>query len=357
MSDDVILKVGGQIYDGWTSVEIDRELGSITGSFSLSVTEQWPGSQATHRIPAGAACQLLIGDTPLITGWVDDVVPSYDATSHTVSIKGRDKTCDLVDCSAIVTGPGSWNGVSIMTIAQALLAPYGISIHSTVATTDLVMAGHSIQMGESVWECIERGLRLYGVIAMPDGNGNVLLTTPGAGPALAEMKLGGAILSASASFSGKDTFSDYWILGQFPGTSDTYSDPRVTNGVSAHASDPTVTRYRPLIVSVEANTSELDFLPKRALWEAAHRSGKGRLAGVKTQGWRDAGGNVYVPDAMIRVEDDFLGIHESLLVTGVKLALSDAGRTADLKVSRLSGMVPAPIADIKPVENSGSGAQ
>ena len=60
---------------------------------------------------------------------------------------------------------------------------------------------------------------------------------------------------------------------------------------------------------------------------------------------------------MIRVEDDFLGIHESLLVTGVKLALSDAGRTADLKVSRLSGMVPAPIADIKPVENSGSGAQ
>jgi prophage tail gpP-like protein len=354
MSDIVQLKVGGQIYTGWTAVSIDRELGAPSGSFSLSVTEQWPGSQATHRIPPGLPFQLAIDDTPLITGWTDDIDPSYDSTSHTVSIKGRDRTGDLVDCSAIVDGSGGWNGVSVMDIARVLLKPYGIAIKSSVAITDKVLAGHDIQMGESVWECLERALRLYGVTAMPDGLGNLLLTVPGAGPALAELKLGGAILSASGSLSGKDTFSDYYVLGQFPGGGDTYSDPRVSNGAFAHAKDPNVTRYRPLIVSVECNTVSQDFLPRRAKWEAAHRSGKARNCTIKVQGWRDAKGAIYEPNSMVRVEDDFLGLHESLLVSGVKLALDDGGKVTDLKCTRLSAFVPETLPYEDPYDNSGA---
>ena len=110
----------------------------------------------------------------------------------------------------------------------------------------------------------------------------------------------------------------------------------------------------PLIVSVECNTPALDFLPKRALWEAAHRSGMGRLGTFKTLGWRDAGDTIYQPNAMVRIEDDFLGIHESLLVSGVKLSLDESGKMTELKCSRLSGFVPAPIADLGPYENSGA---
>lgn len=353
MSEDIFLSIGGQTYGGWTGVAIDRNLGEIAGSFNLSVTEQWPGSQAVRRIAPGSACQLSIGGTPLITGWVDDRDPDYDANDHRIAIKGRDRTCDLVDCSAIVAGPGAWNGVSVMAIARDLLAPFGITMRSAVSNTDQVLAGHSIQMGETVWECLERALRLYGVTAMPDGLGNILVTIPGAAPALAELQLGGAILGASGNFSAKDTFSDYWIVGQFPGTSDVYSDPRITNGASGHASDPNVTRYRPLIVSVECNTADLDFLPKRALWEAAFRSGKARQAGIRVQGWRDANGTIYQPNSMVRIEDDFLGIHESLLVSGVRLWLDDGGEVTTLKVTRLSAFQPAPLADLGPYENSG----
>lgn len=356
MSDDTVyLKVGDQIYSGWTGITIDRALGEPCGGFSLSVTERWPGNQATHRIAPGQACQVLIGDTPLITGWVDDFGPSYDQGSHGVSIRGRDRTCDLVDCSAIVDGVGAWNGVSVMTIARQLLAPYGISIFSVAPGINRVLAGHSIQMGETVWECLERALRLYGVSALPDGLGNLTLTVPGGGVALSEMKLGGAILGASGMFSLKENYSDYWILGQFQGTSDTYSDPRITNGATGHASDPTVTRYRPLIVNVECNTSDLDFLPRRARWEAAYRSGKARQASIKTQGWRDANGTIYQPNSMIRVEDDYLGIHESLLVSGVRFTEDDGGRITDLKVTRLSAFVAEPLSEQPPYENSGAG--
>lgn len=350
----VSLKVGGLIYSGWMGVSIDRALGEPCGSFSLTASEKWPGSKATQRIAPGQSCQVLIGDTPLITGWIDDVAPAYDAGSHGIQIRGRDRTCDIVDSSAIVDGPGAWNGVSVMAIARQLLAPFGISIRSAVSNTDKVLAGHAIQMGETVWECLERALRLYGVTAMPDGLGNLLLTIPGGGPALVEMKLGGAILAGSGLFSQKDVFSDYWILGQFQGTEDTYSDPRISNGATGHASDPTIGRYRPLIVNVECMTADLDFLPKRALWEAAHRSGKGRSATIRTQGWRDAAGTIYQPNAMVRIEDGFLGIHESLLVSGVQLGIDGDGEIANLKVTRLSAFTPEPLSDLGPYENSGA---
>jgi prophage tail gpP-like protein len=355
MKDVVNLKIGGKIYSGWTAVSIERQLGAPSGSYSLAVSERWPGSKAVHRIAPNQACQLSIDDTALITGWTDEIGPTYDASSHSVSVRGRDRTADLVDCSAIVMGSGSWNGVSVMTIARQLLAPFGITVRSAVAETDKVLGGHSIQMGETVWECLERALRLYGVTAMSDGLGNLLLTIPGAGPALSEVRLGGTILGASGMFSGKDQFSDYWIIGQFPGTSDTYSDPRIPNGACGHASDPTVGRYRPLIVSVECNTSEIDFLPKRALWEAASRAGKARSASIRVQGWRDSKGKLYQPNSMIRVEDDFLGIHESLLISGTRFTLDDGGKAADLKLGRLGAFIAEPLPDQAPFENSGAG--
>ncbi len=365
-SDMVTLKVGGQIHSGWTEVTIELALTGIANSFTVAVTDLDPGRQATFLVRPGQACTLAVGDTPLITGYVNDVDISYDGTSHGITLRGRSKTGDLVDCSALVSGVGSWNGISVMDIARQLLAPFGISVSSTVADTAKVLAGHSLQMGETVWECLERATRQYGVMAMADAAGNLVLTRPGDAGALAaappntmnsapgaraEVRLGHNILSGSAAYSERETFHDYYLLGQFPGTGDSYSDPRVSNGASAHATDANVGRYRPLIVTVEANTCDQGFLPTRAAWEAAYRSGKGRRFTVTTAGWRDAAGTLYAPNTMIRLEDDFLGGHESLLVAGVKLTLGGSGHLAELTLARKDAFMPAPVTTLPPYEN------
>jgi len=355
MSDLVTLKLGGQIHGGWTEVAIESSLTSVSDSFTVSITDLYPGQQASFAVAAGNPCSLAIGDTTLITGYVNDVDISYDAASHRVTLRGRDKTGDLVDSSALVSGVGAWNGVSVMTIASQLLAPFGISVSSTVPDTAKVLAGHALQMGETVWECLDRAIRQYGVMAMADGNGNVVLTRPGEGGALAEARLGANILAATAAFSERETFRDYYVLGQFPGGSDAYSDPRVTSGASAQASDPNVTRYRPLIVQVECNTSDMTFLPTRAAWEAAYRSGKGRRFTVTVAGWRDVNGALYLPNTMIRLEDDILGCHETLLVVSVKLTLSDAGQLTELVLCRKEAFLPAPLTSLPPYENATTG--
>jgi prophage tail gpP-like protein len=355
-SDLVTLKVGRKIYSGWTDIAIDMSLTEISDSFSVSITDLFPGQQKRFQVQPGNACSLAIGDDTLITGYINDVEISYDTESHSLFVRGRDKTGDLVDCSATPHGFGNWNRVSIMDIAKVLLDPFGITVTSTVPDTAKAIRGHTVQMGETVWECLDRAFRQYGVMAMADGSGNLVLTRPGDGGALAEARLGGIILAGSASYSGRETFKDYYVLGQFPGGNDAYSDPSVTTMASAHVTDPNVTRFRPLIVHVECNTSDMAFLPTRAAWEAAYRSGKGRRFQITVQGWRDANGKLYAPNTMIRLEDDFLGVHESLLVVAVHLSLSESGTLAGLTLSRKDAFIPAPLTSLPPYEN-GTGAK
>ena len=356
MSSDVVtLKVGGQIRGGWTEVSIESSLTEISDSFSVRITDLDPATAITYLVPKGSPCSLAIGDTTLITGYVNDVDISYDAESHSISFRGRDKTGDLVDCSALVDGVGAWNGVSVMDIASQLLAPFGITVSSTVPdVTAKVLAGHAVQMGETVWECLDRALRQYGVLAMVDGDGNLVLTQAGTGGALAEARLGGNILAGGGRYSERETFRDYYVLGQFPGGSDAYSDPRVTTGASASANDPNVGRYRPLIVQAECNTSDPGFLPIRAAWEASFRSGKGEGFSITVAGWRDANGALYAPNTMIRLEDDFLACHETLLVVSVKLTLAEGGQLAELTLCRKEAFLPAPLTSLPPYDGTPS---
>lgn len=49
----------------------------------------------------GELVEVLIGDEPVLTGYVEALPLRYDASSVSMGIVGRSKTADLVDCSAL----------------------------------------------------------------------------------------------------------------------------------------------------------------------------------------------------------------------------------------------------------------
>ena len=51
---------------------------------------------------------------------------SIDSGSFSLSVSGRDKTADLIDCSA--TGNSEFNNKTLTAIAQELCAPFGIAV-------------------------------------------------------------------------------------------------------------------------------------------------------------------------------------------------------------------------------------
>jgi prophage tail gpP-like protein len=62
------------------------------------------------------------------------------------------------------------------------------------------------------------------------------------------------------------------------------------------------------------------------------------------QGWTDAAGQLWHPNGMVHVDDDWLALHDTLLISGVKFMLSaDSGTTTELTVTKQEAFALAPI--------------
>ena len=342
MSDDLTLTVGGRIHGGWTSVEVVRSMEALVGTFSLGVTERWPGQPRRREIAPGDACTVAIGGDIVITGWVDDVEPSYSADNHAVSIRGRDATGDLVDCSA-VHEPGEWHDRKIEAIAADLCQPFGIEV-STETYTGKAFKDFRIEEGETVYEAIERACRQRGVLAVSDGAGGLVFTradpdarVPGA------LKPGkdGNILAASGRYSNRDRHDSYTVKGQSAGGDGFFGKDAAEP--AAEAVDLGIERHRPLVVIAE-DQGDGDAFADRARWEANVRAGRSRAVTVTVQGWRHAGGDLWRPNTIVTIDDDWLAANGDMIVAAVKFTRSESGSLAELTLAMPSAFKLLPIA-------------
>ena len=133
-NDTLTLIVGNKVLTGWQRVSVTRPLAAIPASFDLEVTEKFP-NKPDIDIEPGQPCQVKIGSDLVLTGYVDRYAASISPSMHTIRVSGRSKSEDLVDCSAEfgdINKPGFQvaNGTAF-SLAQALAAPYNITVQST----------------------------------------------------------------------------------------------------------------------------------------------------------------------------------------------------------------------------------
>jgi len=323
------LKVDGAFYGGWTSLRVSRSIEQMAGTFELEVTEHWPGQPLAAPIRPGHACQVLLDGTPVITGYIDTVEPSYDANSHTVRVTGRDQTGDLVDCSAVHKG-GQWHNVGIATLARDLIAPFGIKL---VIETDTgaAFSGHKIEPGETVFECLERAARMRALLLISNPLGDLVITRAGRSLVPVQLEEGQNIKSARGEFSWKDRFSTYTVKGQDKGTDEWYAENAAHP--SATVRDSAITRYRPLVVLAEEHGHGAT-LRDRAEWEKNVRMGRGNRGSITVQGWRHAGGDLWQPNSLVRVRSPLLWLDADMLIVGCTWTLDERGTHTELTIAR-----------------------
>src|SRR5215475_11266181 len=101
----VVVRIAGMDYGGWHAVSVLRGLEQASASFSCSLSERSSGIPLDPwRLRPGAPCSIYLDGELVITGYVDTYSPRFDANSHGVELRGRSRTADLVDSSAIVPG-------------------------------------------------------------------------------------------------------------------------------------------------------------------------------------------------------------------------------------------------------------
>ena len=240
MPDEVVLSIAGKKYAGWTEARIQRGIEQVSGQFSLTVSDRWPGQETAWPIRPGDACTLSVDGAVVITGHVDDVFPQFDANGHAIQVYGRDAVGDLIDCSAALR-PGRWENRTLTQIAADICRPFGIAVAAT-ADVGPVFSVFAVQPGESAFEAIERACRFRGVLPVSDGRGGLLLTGPSAERLAVALVQGENILAASAALSSRDRFSAYTALGQSAGSDS--STPDQNASPAGRATDPGVTRHR-----------------------------------------------------------------------------------------------------------------
>lgn len=335
---ELVLFVNGQRYSGWKDVQITQNIQAVSAGFSLSVSDKEIPQAHRLLVNPGDSCAIEIDGFRVVTGFVDKVSPSLDASQHRLTINGRDKTGDLVDCS-ILNAPGELINLTLDRIVALLCQPFGIGVQVRVDVGDPIEV-FSLQPGESVWEAIERAMRLRGVLIYSDGFGDVVITRRDYRRATTALVQGENILAASAEFNHKDRFSLYKVQATSPWADELPA--AFANAIEGEARDQNIVRYRPKIIKAEAAGSVAQ-AQGRAQWEASVRAGRSGTYQITTPGWTQAHGELWAINTLVPVNSEALSIEGDLLITGVVFSKNNqSGTTTQLSLMRADAFEPQP---------------
>lgn len=314
---DVRLSVNNRHWFGWKSVRITMDLLLGATTFELDLLDV--SDEQRIDISNDMACSLSIVDRgdvfPVLTGWIDDVEPSYSATSHTLGVKGRSKAGDLVDCSVVHTS-GEWQDCKLEKIVADICAPFKIKVWTLVNTGEN-FSSFRIQEGETAWEAIERACRQKGVLATSNSNGEMIITKASQAKKLKDIFTPQIMLSGQGRFSSKDRFSEYIVKGQSLLADDVSIDDAISSrGI---AKDPAVKRYRPKVIIAEEHGDKASF-QRRADWEASVAAGRAKKCEYSKTGWLSQERYLWVPNLLVPCRDPKLNLQQHMLISKVVLS-------------------------------------
>lgn len=335
---DVRLLIAGLEFGGWKAVSIQAGIERQVRDFDLTITNKWPGNtEIPRRVHPGDLCELFIGDDKVLTGYVDATPVSYDSKNVTVGVRGRSKTADLVDCAAI-NSPGRWSAAKIERIAADMAAPYGVQVSAQVDTG--APLSHAIEQGETVFESIERMLKLRQQLATDDVEGRLIFIEVGsAGLATTSLELGKNIKACDAPLDYKDVFTEYTVKGQRPGSDDEFGEDVAAE--TATITDDTISRRRVLMIK-QGGHCDGGSAKDRVAYERAHRKAMALATTYTVQGWRQEDGTLWLQNQLVRVVDPVVGFDDEFVIAEVNYKLSRDGMLTTIKVGPKDGYVNKP---------------
>ncbi|WP_447588636.1 phage baseplate assembly protein [Aquipseudomonas campi] len=323
---EIRLMVDGVYWEGWTSYRVSLGMQQLAGHFELQMVERWAGAAEAREIPEGAVCELYYDDELLITGYIDSVNPTYNAQDHSVSVSGRDKTADLVDCSAPAT---QWIGRGLADVARELCKPFGIAVLDQ-AGANAPFASLKPNDGDTVFDTLDQGARTRGVLLITDGRGNLIITRAGQAGAHDPLVLGDNIQAGSCNRDRTEVFSHYTLKGQSAGTDDEWGE--TSAAVLATARDPRVKRHRPLTLIADGPL-DAKAAQERVKWERNVRWGRSQAITYTLVTHRQSNGEIWRPNVMTTVHDEYSYLRGAeRLITDVTYILDDQGERIELTV-------------------------
>lgn len=339
MSNSIQIEIDGQKYSGFTNVVVTlANVDSISGQFDFTTTFS---ENLDFPIKRGSSCVIYVNDTPVVTGYVEVIEISYDASGNSISAKGRDVTADVIDS----TLPGDIvlnNGAELEDIIRAVLDSLNLQSVGIISTVDIEPfddgeMSASSETTQNAFSLIMEHAKAKEVLLTTDGLGNIVIqraSTVAVNNGILNIQGDDAsnIIRARLSLDDTQRFHDYVCRSQ---DSIDYSKALFEDfdgfiNVESSAVDEQVRDSRRLEFFSET-TLDGGGAEQRSIWEANVRKGKAFQYSVTVQDFTYDGTNIWRPNLLIPVVDNFTNINSELLLNSVSFSSdSSSGTMANL---------------------------
>lgn len=305
---EVSLLINGKRMMGWDSIRITRGIERFPSDFELSLMDYYPATDEKQLVKAGDACEVLIGEDKVVTGYIDSWNPAINKTQHQIRVSGRGKCQDLVDCSA------KWdNNVisqsSALQIAKKLASWYGIEVHTNVPESQLrAIPQFTLNWGESSQQVIERTCRWSALLYYELPDGSLFLSRAGTEVAASGVAQGKNIEEANFSDSMSDRYSEY--IGVSLSISPMSGDYSSVENARAQDPEAEKMRYRNYISIIESNLITARREQEAINWEMNRRYGRSKELHVVIDSWRDKDNKLWQPNTLIPINIPIFGLED-----------------------------------------------
>lgn len=332
----ITIKVNGVELSGFESSSVTSSMETVSSSFNFSATAQ---PKVSYPIKAGDTVTVGIDGTTRVTGFVEKVSVSYSADSHTISLQGRDRLADLIDSTVgdtkQVVAP-----ISLSSICRIILDGIGLSdvqVIDNVGTLTDFSEGEllSASVGEKAFSFLEKFARTKQALLTTDGLGNLVIERGSSEKLLTQLiNVPGNSLSNILTGSSSVDISQRYNLYKCR------ADQNLSSGLSeesmesassqeGEAKDDSIRSSRILEFNSEENSAD-GTCTDRAIWEANVRRARSINASLVVPG-NSANGQLWIPNRLVDVNDEFLNINAQMLIKSVTYSQSlNQGSTTKL---------------------------
>lgn len=343
----VELKVNGKIFTGWENISVIRTIRAVSGAFRLQFTDAWEPAGGKWYIQPGDECQVVLSSQTMITGFVDLLETSLSGETRQISVVGRDKTADLVDCFYDFEG-FQFSKVSFDNLARSVAKKFGVGFQNDNPVNTIPKGNEGYNPGDTVFSTLERQARKFGRLLTTDGKGNLVITKVGTELITASLVQGVNIEAISVKYDHSNRFSSYKVLGQKP-VIDDHVAGKSYHGVFGTARDQGITRNRPLVMQGEGKMTSEEAV-KRAQWEAKTRAARSQQIIVTVPSWTQGDVNgvksteLWPVNKLIRVKAPSAAVDAELLIAEIEFSYTDnGGEQATMTLTRPDAFIPEPI--------------
>lgn len=328
------LQVDGIEYSNFLDAKTILYLDALSSKFEFTATAQ---DAVPLPFKGGEDCVVTANDVKILTGFIEIVNVDGSSNDHTIKVSGRDKCCDIGD-SAINVLSDIRAPISLRRIIEKIIKHIGANIkvidEATPALFNKAEDLTAPEPGQNVWQFIEGYARKRNVLVTSNGDGDVVIARSSGEEIDASIHHRvnddtNNVLSYAVTYDSTGRFNKYFTVAQLNPLLAQIQQIKFGTIVnqSGESGDDAIRAGRQFVFTSE-NPASNSQLTDRAVWEANIRKARGRTYSATVHGFVNQTGDIWRNNTLIKVDDQYAGIDDLMLVNRVAFSLSDDGGRA-----------------------------